>query len=302
MSTITHNVYLPNTQIIDPLGSIIVNTNTTLSPLFSWVYPNQVKAVGTPDFSSPISSSFQEFKNVSSWKIKYLENIPKYNSSGYIGSSACLTSPSSPSCEGGPYKVFGKKYYIDFFVVYIVNTSVVPPGDNASNYYISGPIVAVDPNYCSSSYTRCHEDYGIFLAVPRVLASSTTYPTATDQSVSGNDVGMLSSDIEYTNQLKFNTNISYRLTVLNSSGNFMDNITLTTNNILTALENAILYGQTSVSAVKSDGSGVLLYPQPSTFPSSYDTRSYYPVVIFRYISENSLTTRVNLTFSISVSF
>jgi len=289
--------------LVDPLGSIIINVNTTTNPQFEWVYLNQIKGRGLPDFQNRLQSIVNGYKDTVSWKIKFLENIKRHNdSSKRIGSPACLVDPSSLSCGGvGPFLINNKRYYVDFIVLYFVNTTILPSGENVNDYIIANPIFSVDTN-------RCDEYYGMFIAVPRIDTTLDSYPVAKAISYfssdsNANKKGMFLSDPVYTNDLFFNENITYRLTALasNDNNNYMDNVVLSPQNVVRAVKNVVNYGQTSITSVSSTGSSLILYPQPPSFPSSYDYRSYLPFIVFRYVREDAPTRQVLLNFSFSAN-
>jgi hypothetical protein len=290
-------------SLVDPLGSVIINVNTTVNPQFEWIFVNQIKGGGLPNFQDRLQSFVKGYRDTVSWKIKFLENIKRHNeASSRIGSAACLIAPSSPSCGGvGPYLINNKRYYIDFIVLYFANTTILPSGADVNDYIIANPIFSVEGG-------RCDEYYGMFIAVPKIDNTLTSYPIAKafsffDGDPQANKKGLFSSEPSYTNDLKFNTNIAYRLTSLASddASNYMDNIVLTTENIIQATANTIQYGQTSIIATASNGPSVILYPQPQGFPNTYDPRSYLPFIIFRYVREDAPTRQVLLRFSFSAN-
>lgn len=295
MADRTFNVYFPNTALIDPLGSIIINTNTSINPNYQWVVVNSVNSVGIPDPTKQVLLDLG-LKDTVSYKIKFLDSIKRYQStSSFIGSSACLTDPDSSDCGGyGPYLINSKKYYIDFFVLYFVNTSVPPTPGDIPNYIISGPTLSVDNS-------RCSPDYGIFIAAPKANTSLSNYLTATS-SLTSNDGNMFTPQLpEYTNDLGFfNTNISYRFTAVNASLNFTESV-LTPGNIVQAAYNTITHGQTSITCVNNSNSPIPLYPQATSNPITFDPQSYYPFVIFRYVSEDAVTKQVFLSFTFAAN-
>ncbi|MEM3368607.1 MAG: hypothetical protein QXP88_00730 [Thermoproteota archaeon] len=295
MADRTFKVYFPNVQLIDPLGSIIINTNTTINPNYQWVVVNKINSVGIPDPTKPVLFDLG-LKDTVSYKIKFLDSIKRYQDSvKFIGSSACLTAPDNVACGGyGPYIINSKKYYIDFFVLYFVNTSVVPQNENPADYIISGPTLSVDTS-------RCSAEYGIFIAAPKSNTALPTYLTATS-SASINDGAMFYPQLpEYTNDLGFfNPNISYRFTTVDSSSNFTEN-TLTPGNIVQTVLNTITYGQTSITCVNNANSPIALYPQSTTNPSSFAPQSYYPFLIFRYVSEDATTKQIFLNFTFAAN-
>lgn len=295
MADRTFKVYFPNVQLIDPLGSIIINTNTSINPNYQWVVVNKINSVGIPDPTKPVLFDLG-LKDTVSYKIKFLDSIKRYrNTVKFIGSSACLTAPDNVACGGyGPYLINSKKYYIDFFVLYFVNTSVPPTRGDTPNYIISGPTLSVDTS-------RCTPDYGIFIAAPKSDTTLSTYLTATS-SASVNPGAMFYPQLpEYTNDLGyFNLNISYRFTTVDSSLNFTES-TLTPGNIVQAVFNTITFGQTSITCVNKNNSPIPLYPQSTTNPSSFAPQSYYPFVIFRYVSEDASTRQVFLNFTFAAN-
>jgi hypothetical protein len=299
----SYAVFYGSEHLVDPLGSIIVNVNTTTNPQFEWVFVNQIKGKGLPDFQNRLQSVVNGYRDTVSWKIKFLENIKRHNdNSKRIGSPACLVDPSSLSCGGvGPFLVNNKRYYVDFIVLYFANTTILPSGGDINDYIIANPIFSVDTS-------RCDEYYGMFIAVPRIDTTLDYYPVAKTTNYFGSDdnaskKGLFSSDPIYTNDLFFNTNITYRLTTL-ASNDFdihMDNVILTPQNIVQAVKNTVQYGQASITSVSSTGQSLILYPQPPTFPNSYDYRSYLPFIIFRYVREDAPTRQISLNFSFSAN-
>jgi hypothetical protein len=299
----SYAVFYGSDFLVDPLGSVIININTTVNPQFEWVFVNQIKGKGLPNFQDRLQSFVRGYRDTVSWKIKFLENIKRHNNASQrIGSAVCLSAPSSPSCGGaGPYLINNKRYYIDFIVLYFANTTILPLGADENDYIIVNPIFSVDRG-------RCDEYYGMFIAVPKIDNTLTSYPVAKTVSFFGSDPqanrkGIFSSEPAYTNDLKFNTNITYRLTSLasNDASNYMDNVTLTTENIVQATANTIQYGQTSIIATASNGPSVILYPQPQGFPNAYNPRSYLPFIVFRYVREDAPTKQVLLNFSFSAN-
>jgi len=292
-------LYYPRNTVIDPMGSIIINTSSQLNPNYEWAYVNYLNAVGEPDPSRPVEVQLIGFKDTTSYKIKYLEFIKRYNSaSSYIGSAACLTSPDNISCNGlGPYIINGKRYYIDFVVLYFVNTSVINPSvDDENAFILSNPIFSVDTS-------RCTPDYGIFIAAPKIKQSvindinSPPYLLATAGSQNNNM--FFNNTPLYSNEIGFfNVAITYRLTVLqsNNTNSFMDNIQLTASNIVLAVQNLINYGQTSITSVSENNGAINLKPQYIGNPG-FRNQSYYPFILFRYISEDAPTKRVILNFT-----
>jgi hypothetical protein len=301
----SYAVFYGSDSLIDPLGSVIINVNTTTNPQFEWVFVNEIKGKGNPNFRNGLQNFVAGYRDTVSWKIKFLENIRRHNNpSRTIGSIACLNSPSSPSCGGmGPFLINNKRYYIDFIVLYFANTTVLPSGGNVNDYIIANPIFSVDRN-------RCDEYYGMFIAVPKIDTSLSSYPVAKTVSSFGldpdaNKKGLFLYEPDYTNDLVFNTNITYRLTSLfdEDPDSYMDDIQLTPENIVLATKNTIEHGQTSIVSVSSNPSNasIVLYPQPTTFPTTFNQRSYLPFVLFRYVSEDAPTRQVFLSFSFSAN-
>lgn len=288
--------YYPTGYLIDPLGSIIINTNSTLNPNYQWIVANQVYSVGLPDPTKPVVFDLG-LKDTVSYKIKFLETIKRYNNNArFIGSSACLTAPDNVACGGyGPYIINSKRYYIDFFVLYFVNTSVVPQNENPTDYIISGPTLSVDTS-------RCSPDYGIFIAAPKADTSLSKYLTATSSANINNDGAMFYPQLpEYTNDLGFfNPNIFYRFTSVDSNSSFIEN-NLTPGNIVQAVFNTITFGQTSITCVNKNNSPIPLYPQNTNNFTSFSSKSYYPFIIFRYVSEDASTRRVFLNFTFAAN-
>ena len=287
--------YYPNGYLIDPLGSIIINTASTLNPNYQWVVPNQIYSIGLPDPTKPVLLDLG-LKDTVSYKIKFLEVIKRHNNNArFIGSSACLTAPDSVACGGyGPYVINSKRYYIDFFVLYFVNISVVPPDENPADYIISGPTLSVDTS-------RCTPDYGIFIAAPKIRTSLSSYLTATSSPSSGYDHMFYQQPPEYTNDLGFfNLNISYRLTTVDANNNLIENI-LTPGNIVQATQNTIVNGQTSITCVDENGAPIPLYPQNVSNFTSFAPKSYYPFIIFRYVSEDAPTRQIFLNFTFAAN-
>jgi hypothetical protein len=299
----SYAVFYGSDSLVDPLGSIILNVNTTTNPQFEWIFVNQIKGKGNPNFNDRLQVSVRGYRDTVSWKIKFLENIKRHNNPAKrIGSAACLSAPSSPSCNGaGPFLINNKRYYIDFIVLYFANTTIAPISDDPNNYIISNPIFSVDTG-------RCDEYYGIFIAVPKIDNTLSSYPVAKPVThFSGdpdaNKKGLFSHEPEYTNDLLFNTNISYRITSLssNDANSYMDNVILTTENIIQAVQNTISYGQTSIIATSHNSPSLILYPQPQTFPDSYNPKSFLPFIVFRYVREDAPTRQVLLNFSFSAN-
>lgn len=292
-------LYYPSNTVVDPMGSVIINVNTTVQPQFEWAYVNTIRAVGPVDPNSEVNLNLVGFKDTTSYKIKYLEDIPRHNNPNRtIGSAACLNSPDALSCFGyGPYVVLGRRYYIDFIVLYFVNKTTVPSWGSEEDYYLSSPIFSVDS-------LRCTPDYGIFIAAPKIKTSTLSdnlspYLEATQGS---GDSKMFTNLPSYSNEIGFfNLNIRYRLTALSSDScdSYMDNVVLTPGNIVNALQNILNYGQTSIVSVMENNTPIILKPQPSSSPPNggFEPKSYYPFILFRYISENAPTRRVSLSFS-----
>ncbi len=291
-------LHYPQNDLVDPMGSIIINVNTTVSPQFEWAYVNYLKGVGPVDASAEVNIRLVGFKDTTSYKIRYLEQITRHNSTSVtVGSSSCLTAPDSSACRGyGPYIIFGKRYFIDFVVLYFVNRTVMPPGGNEADYFIGSPIFSVDNS-------RCTPDYGIFIAAPKIRLSTLAdpgipYASATHGTASYNL--FYPSTPTYTNELGlFNQNIRYRITALTTTSNssYMDNVILTPSNIIDAVQNVIRNGQTSIVSVKEDNSPFILLPQTAGSATNFRPKSYYPFILFRYISEDAPTRRVFLSFS-----
>ena len=294
MAERTFKLHYPQNTLIDPMGSIIINVNTTANPQFEWAYINSLNGVGPVDPSKEVNISLLGFKDTTSYKIRYLENITRHNNTLLtVGSAACLTSPDAVSCQGyGPYIVFGKRYYIDFIVLYFVNRSVVPQGGNEADYYLSSPIFSVDTS-------RCTPDYGIFIASPKPKTPTNNSDPYIEATAGTGDRKMFATLPSYTNELGFfNQNIKYRITALKSanSNDYMDDVILTPGNIVQALQNTINYGQTSIVSVKDDNTPIVLRPQASN-TSSFNPQSFLPFILFRYISVDAPTRRVFLSFS-----
>ncbi len=298
MAEKTFKLHYPQNELVDPMGSIIINVNTTVSPQFEWAYINRLKGVGPIDPLSEVNINIVGFKDTTSYKIRYLEQIFRHNSTSLtVGSNACLTAPDSQACRGyGPYTIFGKRYFIDFIVLYFVNRTIMPQGGNEADYILGSPIFSVDAS-------RCTPDYGIFIATPKVKLSTLSdnnqpYASATAGIA---DYNLFSSAMpSYTNDLGFfNANIRYRLTPLTaqSGSSYMDNVILTPSNIVAATQNAINYGQTSIVSVKEDNSPFVLVPQMAGNITTFRPKSYYPFILFRYIREDAPTKRVFLSFS-----
>jgi hypothetical protein len=287
--------YYPNGYLVDPLGSIIINTGSTLNPNYQWVVNNQIYSVGLPDPAKPVLLDLG-LKDTVSYKIKFLEVIKRHNNNAkFVGSSACLTAPDSVACGGyGPYTINSKRYYIDFFVLYFVNISVVPTGDNPADYIISGPTLSVDTS-------RCTPDYGIFIAAPKINTSSSSYLTATSAASNGYTNMFYQQLPEYTNDLGFfNLTISYKFTTVDTSNNFVQNI-LTPGNIVQAVQDTISNGQTSITCVDEYDAPVPLHPQTVSTFTSFAPKSYYPFLIFRYVSEDATTQQVFLNFTFAAN-
>jgi hypothetical protein len=109
----------------------------------------------------------------------------------------------------------------------------------------------------------------------------------------------LTNNPTYSNQLGFfNQIIKYRFSVLqsNNTNDFMDNIDPTTGNFVLAVQNLINYGQTSITSVSENNGPVNLKPQYNNVPP-FRNQTYYPFLLFRYISEDAPTKRVLLNFT-----
>lgn len=293
MATRTFKVYYPNQTVVDPLGSIIVNTNTTISPNYQWVVVNNVYSTGTPDTTRMLGDDLG-LKDTVSYKIKFLEVIPRHNNLlSNIGNSACLTNPGSVACMGrGPYIIFNQRYYIDFFVLYFVNTSVIPTGENPADYIITSPIFSVDTS-------RNAPDYGIFIATPKINPTLSPYLTA--EIGTTEDKMFIGSLPEYSNDIGlFNTSITYLCTPVNSSLNPIET-TLSVGNIINLVENNINNGQTSIVSIDKNNNPIVLQAQTSASPPTFAPQSYYPFILFRYVSENATTRKLSLNFSFAAN-
>lgn len=301
---IQYGLFQPMNEVIDPLGSIIINTNTNQQPILSWVLEKYYKTFGPPDIQGgEIINSIPNYHDTVSYKINFLENIfDPQDDSFSIGSSDCLIDPTSVNCAGkGPFRILNKRYYIDFRIFYIVNKTIHHSGDPLDNSIFS-PILSLD-------FSRCTEDYGFFIAapkpkenenssVPHVIAdSSNDYPL---------EHRMFVETPRFTNHLGvLNSEIKYRLTVLNDgtdSNSYWDNVALTPNNIVLAVQKAITQGQTSIVSATDANNAIVLYPQTANFPHNVNPKSYYPFILFRYVSANAATRRIIFSFSFAPNF
>ncbi|MEM0333485.1 MAG: hypothetical protein QXX30_03410 [Candidatus Aenigmatarchaeota archaeon] len=298
MPQISYGLFQPDTELIDPMGSIVINVNTNSSPNFQWVVQKKYKAYGDINPFDEIIGQIPGYHDTVSYKVNFLEHIHENNTP--IGISACLTNPDSPSCEGkGPYIILGKRYYIDFRVFYIMNKTVFSSGDPL-DYSIFSPVLSLD-------YSRCSEHYGFFIAAPKPIPNpdNTVPHLVAKHAPNLQNHSMFSQTPSSTNHLgTLNTNIKYRLTVLNDGNDinsFWDDVYLTPGNIVLAVQKAITQGQISIISAMSDNTPIVLYPQSQTYPNSVNPKSYYPFILFRYISASAPTQRVDFSISFNVN-
>jgi hypothetical protein len=325
-------IYEPTNKVIDPMGSVIVNTNATGSPNFEWIYTSQVGGYGVP--ATEIGSVLPYSDSVS-YKIKLLDRIPKIGSTlplvttttttssttsttttgttttttsssttttpliitepedlSSLASSACYSNNSNiyQNCLSGPYRIGSKLYYVDFRVMYLVNLGDQP---------IYSPIFAVDTQ-------KCNENYGIFIGVPKVSPNFTV-----DANFSNNRVPIFLKNPAYSNQLNFfNDAVEYKFTVIKSGATLGSNEEITETLPLTRLtipqlvsqvagitdENVISSGQTSIVAETVNSTPIYLSGSSSNLLSS---KSFYPFVLFRYISATAPTAPVEIAFTVA---
>lgn len=299
MAERTFDLYYPQDTLIDPMGSVIINVNTTADPQFEWVFVNTINAKGAPDRGRKVDIRLIGYRDTTSYKIKYIEQIKRHNSTSQtIGSTSCLHAPDSSVCGGfGPYSINGKRYYIDFIVLYFVNTSVVPQGGSEADYILSGPILSVDTS-------RCTPDYGIFIAVPMPKTNLGINDPYADATQANSNYSIFTQLPDYTNDLgKFNLLMKYRATTLQTSSpsSYYNSIVLTPSQIVQLTEKTISNGQTSIVAVSeytppATPTPLTLRPQLSS-SGPFRPKSYLPILLFRYISEDAPTRRVTLSFS-----
>lgn len=325
-------IYEPVNKIIDPMGSVIVNTNATGSPNFEWIYTAQVGGYGLP--ATEIGSVLPYSDSVS-YKIKLLDRIPKFGGTlpltttttttttsstttttvtgttttststtttailinqpedlMTLASSACYSNNSNiyQNCLSGPYRIGSKLYYVDFRVMYLVNLGDQP---------IYSPIFAVDTR-------KCNEDYGIFIGVPKVLPNFIV-----DADASNNKIPMFLKNPAYSNQLNFfNDAIEYKFTVVQNNAILGSNTEITQTLPVTKItlpqlvaqvagitdQNVIPNGQTSVVAETANSTPIYLAGSSS---SALSSKSFYPFVLFRYISATAATAPVEIAFTVA---
>lgn len=323
-------IYEPVTKVIDPMGSVIVNTNATGSPNFEWIYTAEVGGYGLP---SAELGNILPYSDSVSYKIKLLDRIPKVGTTlplttttttssttstttagsttstttttstaptiiipepeelSSLASSACYSNSSSiyQNCLSGPYRIGSKLYYVDFRVLYLVNLGDQP---------IYSPIFAVDTR-------KCNEDYGIFIGVPKVL------PNFVVDSSFLNKNPIFLKNPSYSNQLNFfNESIEYKFTVIKSNASYGSSEEITETLPITRLtipklvsqvsgildQNIIPDGQTSVVAETINSTPIYLNGSTSNLLSS---KSFYPFILFRYISATAATAPVEIAFTVA---
>lgn len=272
-------LYYTNTDAIDPLGSVIINTNTTGSPNYSWLSVNTVKLTGAPGIQS---SNILPYKDTSSYKIKFLDSIIKYNDvSSTVGDSVCISSVNS--CNGtGPFFLNGQRYYIDYLFMYFVNTGTE---------VLYAPTLAVDTSRCSS-------DYGIFIGAPRVPAGTTVQLTGTP-----NNSLLNKNTVSYTNDLSGiigpNSSIVYNFSLVDTSNiqiasalpDYLTMVNLV-NGLVSISTTTNGGGQTSVIGKDQFNAPITLNPN-----GPVAANSFYPFIIFRYVAENASDRPINVSFS-----
>lgn len=326
-------IYEPTTQIIDPMGSVIVNTNATGAPNFEWIYVSQFGGYGLP---SKELSNILPYSDSVSYKVKLLDRIPKLGgtlplittttttttssttsttTTGTtttststttsapvlveepedllsLASSACYSNNSNvyQNCLSGPYRIGSKLYYVDFRVLYLVNLGDQP---------IYSPIFSVDTR-------KCNEDYGIFIGVPKVLPNFIA-----DSNSTNNRVPMFLKNPQYSNQLNFfNESIEYKFTVIKNNAQIGSGSEITETLPITkftipnlvsqvagiAEESVSSSGQTSIVAETVNSTPIYLDGSTSELISS---KSFYPFVLFRYISATAQTAPVEIAFTVA---
>lgn len=257
---IDYEIYLGDQTVVDGMGSVIVNLNSTGSPAYTWITQESLAAYGPP---TTLLSAGLPFKDTVSYKIKYMDSIYEHDSlTNLWGDAACLTNPAT--CNGrGPFYVLGKPYYVDYLFMYIVNT-----GDED----VYCPVYSVDSS-------KCDADFGYFIGSPSVPAN-TVVGTST----------FFTSAPKYTNDLSvLSDSYLFKFTTLDSSF-FNIETTLTVPNILNLVSNTISNGQEPVIGEDVSSSvGVTLTPG-----------DYHPFVLFRYISSVAPTKPINIDFRFGI--
>lgn len=271
---IDYAIHTGTQDVIDPMGSAIINVNATGTPNYQWVNVNRIKAYGTP--AQTRLQTYLPFTNTVSYRIKDLHNIPAYNTpTSFVGDAVCFNSGPAACSGRGPFYINSQKYYIDFIFLYFVNTGTEP---------LYSPVFSVDTS-------KCDDDYGIFIGAPMVPSGATAtnlgqYPLLNRSSYEySNDLGVL------------NSTIWYKLTTVDDDGN-NQMVQLTVPNVVSMVEatarggaGSPTGGQTSVVASGPSGEPVVL--QPYLTSDQY----YYPFILVRYIAENAPTRNINMNFS-----
>lgn len=276
----TYGLFYPQEFLTDPLGSIVININANESPQFIWVREKKYKSYGPPDLFSKVDNENFVYYDIISQKVQFLEHIFSPQGIFQIGSVACISQPDSPSCDGkGPFYILGRRYYIDFRVLYFVNTTK-GSSSNPLEESIFNPILSIEK-------FRCNEDYGFFIAVPKpFLDNDLNQPLLTASlSVQNSQQKSIFSKLPtYINHIgALNRNIKYRLSVLvdgNNENSLWDDVILTPGNVLEAVKKVIANGQTSVFSTMEDNSPVVLYPQPANYPNSNSSSFLLSVFTF----------------------
>ena len=261
---VNYALYLGNQSLIDPMGSVIINTSATGNPVYQWVNTSTLNGFGVP---TGLLGQYLPHKDTISYRIKNLEFIPEAsNPAAYIGDATCLTSPSTCT-KRGPFLIQGRKYYIDFMYIYFVNTGTD---------VLYSPVFSLDSS-------KCDENYGYFIGVPK------TSPGATATSTGGPIEDLLASDPAYTNDLgSLGLTDVYKFTTLdNTSSNISVNLDIA--NIISLVDNTITYGQAPI--VAEDGTGTAITLNTDTGVNDH----YMPAILMRYISENAITKPIDIT-------
>lgn len=278
-------IYAPQTDVIDPLGSVIINTNTTTAPNYTWLTTHTIKAIG------PVGAALVDerlpYRNTVSYKIKFLDTIPQYNNNAqFIGDSLCLTSPNT--CSGrGPFYIGPQKYYIDYFFLYFVNTS---------GSLLYSPLFSVDDD-------KCDEEYGIFVGAPKVPAGTNVTLNSTNPALSL----LAKNTVAYTNDLSGivgpASSVIYKFTTATAVTSGSTTTYTPTEAALSSYSAVVnLVQQTinngQVSIVSEDNNGLPIQLNPNG-PGA--ANSYYPFIVFRYVSENASTRQINVNFTFSAT-
>jgi len=276
---IDFSIFLGTEQATDPLGSVIININSTGTPNYQWVNSNEINSYGPPDITKQLNTVIP-FKDTVAQKIKFIHQIPeKTNQLITVGDLACYTGNVLSCSKKGPYNIRNQKYYIDFMFMYFVNTGT-------ENIY--SPVFSVDNS-------RCDSNYGIILGVPKVPPGTKAEANAMET------FPLLVSNPEYTNDLStVNDDIIYKFTALNDAGTAnregnlqIDSIVNMVDVLINDLNND--RGQQPVIAVNNTNNPFTLTPGGANFTTV--PTSFYPFILLRYVSENAPSKRVNINFS-----